>query len=354
MKNILFFYVELSGYFVSSVLSAIENTPDIIIHIVARPNNCEAPFEFSKIHDRIKVYDRNHYNYTLLCDLIEKISPVSIIVSGWDDKVYLRSAKKHKNIIPLTLLMDNMWYGEFRQYLGSIYTRLFLVKLFNYIWVPGMPQKKLAKKFGFKESQILLNFYCADINRFQNYYNNSVEIKKNKFPHRFLYVGRYVPQKGIDNLWDAFAKLQEECPNDWELVCVGTGPLFESRMILDKIIHKGFIQPEGFQQIISETGVFVLPSWEEHWGVVLHEYASIGYPLICSKEVGAASAFLKDRINGFFFQAKNVDSLKARMLNIVNTRDSELLKMGKESISLSKEVNHKKWNESFIMTQKLN
>jgi glycosyltransferase involved in cell wall biosynthesis len=317
-------------------------------------NNKEAPFEFKITHNRLKIYNRKDFEIKKITDLINELVPVSIILSGWNDKEYVKSICPFKNKIPLTILMDNIWYGQFRQYIGLIYSRIFFTKLFNYIWVPGNPQSKYAKKLGFKEKQILLNSYCADLSNFEIYYKNSKELKEKCFPHRFLFVGRYVSQKGLDNLCDAFVQLQKEYPNDWELVCVGTGPLFESRMIIEKIIHKGFIQPNDFQSIISETGVFVLPSWEEHWGVVLHEYAATGYPLLCSKEVAAASAFLLDGKNGFIFQAKNIESLKEKMLKIVNTPDCELIKMGEESKLLSDIISNEKWNASLKNTMILN
>jgi glycosyltransferase involved in cell wall biosynthesis len=352
MENIVFLHSQLSGYFLSSILHSLDQNFNIHVTMIVNPNSSEAPFDFQIKHERFTLFNRKELNESGICQIISELSPKLIVLSGWDDKTYLSVASKYKKKASLTILMDNLWYGQFRQYLGLIYSRLFLVPLFDFIWVPGQPQKKFAKKLGFKESQILINSYCADLNKFTDYYNKSINIKVQHFPHKFLYVGRYVSQKGLDNLWKAFVNLQKEYPNDWELVCVGSGPLYESRMIADNIIHRGFIQPEDFQQVISETGVFVLPSWEEHWGVVLHEYASAGYPLICSNEVGASSTFLKDKVNGYLFESKNIESLKEKMLNIVNTTDSELLKMGKASVLMSKEVTNEKWNDSFTKAMK--
>ena len=352
MKNILFLHSEFSGYFFASILYSLEKDDDLLFHIVISDNSNEAPFQFKITHNRLKIYNRKDFDIDKITYLINELAPVSIILSGWNDKEYLKSVRPFKNKIALTILMDNIWYGQFRQCIGLVYSRIFFTKLFNYIWVPGNPQREYAKKLGFKEKQILLNSYCADLSKFETYYTNSKELKEKCFPHKFLYVGRYVSQKGLNNMWDAFAKLQKEYPNDWELVCVGTGPLFETRMVMDKITHKGFIQPENFQQIISETGVFILPSLEEHWGVVLHEYAATGYPLLCAKQVGAASAFLCDNENGFEFNATNVDSLCEAMLKFVKLSDKQLIAMGKQSIQQSKKVLPEMWNESLQITLK--
>lgn len=353
MNNILFLHTQLSGYFLSSVLYSVEKSDNLVCHIVVSSNTNEAPFEFTTKHERIKLYNRNDYKAIFDFDkLIESVVPSSIITCNWRDKLYLKVARKYKGDIPITIAMDNIWYGQFRQYLGMIYSRLFFVNLFDFIWVPGQPQSYYAGKLGFKNSQIVLNSYCADIPKFKSFYNKSKVVKESNFPHRFLFVGRYVPQKGLSELCEAFKMLQKEQPNDWELVCVGTGPLFESRSECNNIIHKGFVQPENFEEIVSETGVFILPSWEEHWGVVLHEFAVTGYPIISCKDVGAASTFVKEAINGYAFEARNVIDLKNMMLKMVNSSDSDLIEMGRKSIAIGESITQEMWLISLMKIMK--
>ena len=67
------------------------------------------------------------------------------------------------------------------------------------------------------------------------------KLKKINFPKRFLFVGRYIKRKGLLDLWESFVQLQEESPNDWELWCVGKGPLYKDRIIHPKIKHFGFV-----------------------------------------------------------------------------------------------------------------
>ena len=353
MNNILFLHTQLSGYFLASVLYSVEKSNDLVVHIVVSSNSNEAPFEFAKKHERIKLYNRIEFNEISDFDnLIDLVAPSSIITCNWGDKLYLKVARKYKGNIPVTLAMDNIWYGQFRQYLGMIYSRLFFVNLFDFIWVPGQPQHYYAKKLGFKTNQMLLNSYCADISKFKKFYNESRVEKESNFPHRFLFVGRYVPQKGLNELWEAFNMLQKEQPNDWELVCVGAGPLFDSRSESDKIVHLGFVQPNDFQKIVSETGVFILPSWEEHWGVVLHEFAVTGYPIICCEDIGAASTFVKNEVNGFTFKARNTIDLKNKMLKIVNSNNLDLIGMGRKSITIGESVTQEMWFNALIKTMK--
>lgn len=349
MTNVLFFHTQFSGYFLSSLIFAVEKDEKLYIHIVVSQNTKDAPFKFDEFHERIKVYNRNEFDREGLDKLIKSVSPVSIFLGGWSDREYLQVIKKYKGKISLSVAMDNIWYGRLRQYSALIISRFYLVTLFDFIWVPGKPQLNYARKLGFAASNILSNYYCADVDRFMKYYDVAKIGKERSFPHKFLFVGRYVKEKGIVNLVTAFEQLKKEFPNDWELVCVGTGPLLDSIPKNDAISHHGFMLPDDLQQLIIHTGVFILPSIEEHWGVVLHEYATAGYPIICSKEVGAVGAFLEDELNGFVFDSQDVESLKDKMLKIINLSDAGLLKMGLHSIELSKTISKEKWYESFLI-----
>jgi glycosyltransferase involved in cell wall biosynthesis len=144
-----------------------------------------------------------------------------------------------------------------------------------------------------------------------------------------LYAARYVKQKGIFDLWEAFKLLQNEHPNDWELWCIGTGIEFENRIEHPQIKHFGFVQPADIETIVRDTGVYVLPSIVEPWGVSTQEFAICGYPLILSSEIGASELFLGE--NGKSFPASDVDALKDAMLEFVKMEHTELIKMGEIS-----------------------
>ena len=192
-----------------------------------------------------------------------------------------------------------------------VFGPFYLRKRFSNIWVPGNSQKKYALKLGFKEKQISIGFYSADTNYFSSLYDLVHSEKKKSFPKRFIYVGRYYEFKGITNLWNAFIELQNENPNDWELWCLGHGNIAPVKH--PKIKHFGFVQPKDFPEYVKNTGVFVMPSLFEPWGVVLHEFAVMGFPIIASNKVGAAEVFVKDTMNGFLFEAENVNSLKEKL-----------------------------------------
>ena len=201
-----------------------------------------------------------------------------------------------------------------------------------------------AKKMGFMDNKIFNGAYSCDQNYFQSIYLNSKSAKENKFPHRFIFVGRYYEFKGINELWQAFIELKSETKNDWELWCLGTGDV--KPIDHPSIKHFGFVQPDEMEKFIKETGVFVLPSRFEPWGVALHEFSSAGFPLLCSDEVGAAEAFLEEGKNGFSFPANDKNALREKMKKIISLSNNDLIKMGERSNELSKKITTDTWADS--------
>jgi glycosyltransferase involved in cell wall biosynthesis len=266
------------------------------------------------------------------------------------DEGYNAVAKHWKDKKPTLLSLDNHYTGSIRQQIGRALSGFKLHNRFSHTWVPGKPQQLFAKKLGFKDDQILCGFYSADVDHFKDLYGNAISAKTKEFPHRFLYMGRYVDFKGVNELWDAFVEANSSLTESkkWELWCVGTGDLWEERRIDDHIKHFGFMQPKELEAIIKNTGVFVLPSHKEPWGVVVHEMAVAGFPLLCSDKVGATSTFLEEGKNGFYFKNNSKEALREALTKVMTLADNELLKMGNESHAIGLKLNPKEWAETVL------
>ena len=341
MKNkeaILVLHARLSDYFLNVFFEFKKSNTDIDIHIVYRsPDKNQAPFKFDFEKYDFSFYDEAKYNVDDLIQLTKKIEPKIIICNSWGFKKYLKVVGFYKNNCKTIMNMDNQFHGTFKQYLGIVYGNLYLSKLFDKVWVPGEPQKRFALKLGFEPNTILTGWYVANESIFKKK-KEDLKIKK-----RFVFVGRYVKIKGIENLCNSFIKLQNDSPNEWELHCVGSGPLREKIADHPQIIHYGFLQPSDMRKLLDDGGVFVLPSEFEPWGVVVHEYAMAGFPLICSSKVGAASAFLNDE-NGSTFNIDGDELELYRSLKIFIEKSSDdLLKMSQMSLKLSSNVTVKDW-----------
>ncbi len=338
----LFLYTEIAEY-VLACCNELANHGEV--HIVRWPVNKEAPFKFTE-NKKIKLYSKTDYNHEQLTQLVNSINPDVIVCSGWIDKDYLKITKTYFKKIPTILTCDTHWRGDFKQRLAMIISRFTLLKIFSHAWVPGQIQKQYVLNLGFKENNIETGFYSCDLAYFESVYQSQKEQKQTHFPKRFLYVGRYYGFKGIKELWQAFIELQKEQPNEWELWCLGVGDV--EPINHPKIKHFGFVQPKDLVNYTAQTGVFILPSRFEPWGVVVHEFAASGFPLLLSNQVGAKEQFLQEGKNGYTFVSENINEIKQALKKIVNTKESDLIAMSSNSNSLSKSISPKSWAESLL------
>jgi glycosyltransferase involved in cell wall biosynthesis len=342
--RLLFLYSELADYFIAC-LKKLADMYEVEVHVIHWPINKEAPFAFN-YPTNIQFYQKDRFSKEELSEKIRSLAPDFIYCSGWMDNDYLLDAKKYSGQIPVVIGLDTKWEGSIRQYGATILSRLTIRNIFSHCWVPGTQQKKYALKLGFKEDEIMMGYYSADVDFFSKLAQRTSEIKNKKYPHRFIYVGRYYDFKGITDLWEAFIQWQKETNSDWELWCLGMGDIPPVQH--PKIKHFGFVQPMDLEPYTGQAGVFVMPSRFEPWGVVLHEFAAAGFPLICSDKVGAAEAFLRHGENGYIYPSENVNALKGAIAKAATLSDEKLKEMGNISRQLAAKITPQIWTQTLM------
>lgn len=338
--KIIILYQELAFYTLRCI-EALASEYNVEVHVVSKPVNKEAPFKFETSNKNIHFYNREQTNLEQLQWLVDKTEPNLIYCAGWIDKDYVALAKSNHSKYTTLLGFDNQWRGTSKQYLSIVYGRLFLKPHFDYAFVPGEKQKAFAKRLGFSNEKIITGAYSADVDTFNAYYQKSKPRNKT-----FLYVGRYVEQKNIEMLWQAFIEVLPEIGNDWKLICAGTGDI--TPLQHPNIIHKGFVQPKDFQGILNASDIYILPSTFEPWGVSVHEMACAGFPMILSKEVGSSEVFLEDGKNGFLFNPNDKEALKLKMKQMASLSDDELQKMREQSHSYGQRIAPSTWAKQLM------
>lgn len=343
MKKVLFLYTEIAPYLVASV-QRLATDHRVEVHVVRWPVNKEAPFDFSGVA-AMHMHERTAFTPASLEDFVRQLRPDIIFCSGWMDKGYLRACRwARAQGTPVVMASDTAWRGGLRQWVAVATARMWLPRTFSHAWVTGEEQAHYARRLGFSRNKIERGFYTADLNLFSPLAEDLQRSKKEKFPHRFLCVARYIPSKGHQYLVEAFAELCESgAAGDWELVCIGTGELYPLAFTHPRIKHLGFAQATEVRRHMQACGVFVLPSIYEPWGVVVHEHAAAGFPLVLSNAVGARHRFLREGVNGVSFEAGSKQGLQDALRWIMGRNDDGLLAMGRESARLANEWGPAQW-----------
>ena len=131
-KKVLFLYLELSDYFLSS-LRILQNFVDEI-HVLHYPVNMEAPFDLD-FPEKMHFYNLKKFNLNQLHNLSLEINPSIILCSGWVDSNYLKIVKYYHKKIPTVLLFDNQWKASLKQVLGVLLSSFILKNKFSNVWV---------------------------------------------------------------------------------------------------------------------------------------------------------------------------------------------------------------------------
>jgi len=342
--RLLFLYSELADYFLACIRTLI-SVYDVEVHIIHWQVNKEAPFAFD-FPVGAYFYEKEKFTKKSLREKIRQLDPDFIYCSGWMDKEYLTSVSGYKKNIPVVIGLDTKWEGTLKQRVACYLSKVTINTIFSYCWVPGNQQKKYALKLGFKAENIMMGYYSADTDYFSKLGIKATNNKKKKYPRRLIYVGRYYEFKGIKDLWKAFIEWEEKKENDWELWCLGTGDI--EPIVHPKIKHFGFVQRRDMAYFLEETGIFIMPSHFEPWGVVLHEFAAAGFPLICSDAVGSAEAFLAEGENGYLYKAGNIEELMESINRITSLSNIKLLEMGSKSVNMAVKITPKMWAETLM------
>lgn len=151
-------------------------------------------------------------------------------------------------------------------------------------------------------------------------------------PIRFLFIGRVMKEKGVDELFEAARRIKKEYP---EAVFDIVGPMEdEYESVVRKLEEAGIIRYYGYQKdvrpFIARCHCFVLPSWHEGMANTLLEAGAMGRPLITSRIHGCMEAVV-DGESGYLAEKGNEESLIQKFHNFFELERYEQENMGRKS-----------------------
>ncbi|HRP89094.1 MAG TPA: glycosyltransferase [Edaphocola sp.] len=333
---ILYLYAEIMGYQIPVFEEYVEKY-QADVHVVHWNHKKLTPYVPPQING-VSFYNRTDFNLNNFMEFCSEICPDIIYVSGWMDKLYLKVVRRlKKNGIPIVVGFDDIWFNTFKQIIGKLIFPIMKRLYFSHAWVAGPYQYEYAKKLGFRNSEIIFNCLTADVKLFNKCFQDNLINKSKKYPKRFLYVGRFNKTKGLDILINAWAEISNE-QKEWDLTIIGNGPMDFSSQDMSKITVIDFLQPEKLVEIAKDFGCLIIPSRNEPWGVVIHEFVALGLPIISSDICGANPIFVIHGYNGFIFKSSDIQDLKEKILMMSKMEKEALINFSKNSHSLGSRI----------------
>lgn len=208
----------------------------------------------------------------------------------------------------------------------------------------GSKSAEYMYKLGMKPKHILVANNAVDNQRVENVYKEAIfDRKSNKQAYHlrkynFIYVGRLISVKNLDNLLAAYKPLTD---TEWGLIILGDGSEEEKlkQYVADNQLDGvRFIVGQAWYdvpKILALGDVFILPSYSEPWGLVVNEAMACGMPVIVSNKCGSAYDVVKEDQNGYTFDPYNVEELTDIFSKFVEEPD-KIIPFGKKSKEIIK------------------
>jgi len=235
--------------------------------------------------------------------------PAIVVISGWAHATHRALARSPKLArARFVMTMDSPWRGSLRQRLGK-YKIAGLLARVDRVIVPGERAWQFARVLGVQESRIRRGMYGFDYDAFAPLLAQR-QAATDGWPRKFLFVGRYVPDKGIDALVEAYRAYRASASDPWPLTCCGAGPLSGLLKNQAGVSDAGFVAPPALPEILASHGVFIMPSRFEPWGVAIAEAMTSGMPAICTESCGASVELLRPMYNGLSVATEDAAALR--------------------------------------------
>lgn len=195
-----------------------------------------------------------------------------------------------------------------------------IAKYVNGIFVLGELQKKLLVELGVKSENIFVaNEYPGFC--FAKITEKIIPTLNLQNGKTILYIGKFVPLKGVEYLINAFNILSKE-RQDVNLFIVGEGPSENIYKILSRYnrnitIHPPIIDIGEKSYLFKYSSIVVVSSIVtksvEGGPLVVLEALSAGTPVIVTNATGSSMQFIMDGVNGFVVPHSNEKAIYEKM-----------------------------------------
>ena len=151
-----------------------------------------------------------------------------------------------------------------------------------------------------------------------------------------LGVGQFIYRKGFDLLIKASKNFEENIG----VYIIGDNPTEEYLNLYKELncqnVHfVGFQDSESLKKYYAASDIFVLPTREDIWGLVVNEAISFGLPVITTDNCMAGVELIKNNIGGYIIKTDNVEQI-SKYVNKLAANKELREKISKNNIKLIK------------------
>ena len=234
----------------------------------------------------------------------------------------------------------NLKKSKWRQRVRDGVLRRFFQYIDSFLAI-GSLNKAYYETMGVNPSKISLVPYTVDnarfsITRSMSKHNRRTLLRQNGLDHHLptiLFCSKLAERKNPKLVIDAVQSLKSQ---DCNLIIAGNGPLqaelteYVGALGKTNIRFLGFLNQSELPCLYSAVDIFVLPSENEPWGLIVNEVMAAGLPVILGPEIGCAPDLVRHGENGIILEELTVSCLNLHLSKLL-IKPEKLLEMGKKS-----------------------
>lgn len=278
-------------------------------------------------------------NDTALCLNINKYLNKSfdkIIIGGYSTPTGILSIMLLKlKKIPFYLNCDGGFIKKEKKYIFLL--KKYLIGSANYWLSSGLETNKYLKYYGANEDKIYI-YPFTSVKKQQILKKILSKNDKNKLKEQLnindskiiIFVGQIIYRKGIDIL----LKVASHVDSDVSFYIIGGQPTKEYEELkklynLKNVKFINFMDKDLLFKYYKIADIFLFPTREDIWGLVVNEAMANGLPIITSDKCIAGLELVKN--SGYIIKGENINEYVTKISKLIND-ESKLNQLGEQAL----------------------
>lgn len=263
---------------------------------------------------------------------LAEIKPDAVFAMEYNPTILRAVHWCRRKKIPFVSWTDGTLHSE--RHIGRVqrFARAYVIKRAAAFVASSTASREAQIAYGADEKKCFLSYLTVDIHKY-------LREKSDYGGRQLLYVGSLIQRKGLDLLLPAL----EKTPEDIRLVIVGEGQEKEALTeqaaklgISDRIEFRGYVEGEALRELYNASDIFVLPTREDCFGLVILEAMCASLPVVSSKYADGAADLIEEDGNGKIVDPEDTDAFAGVMEELFSDEE-RLARMGKRSYEKAQE-----------------
>ncbi len=293
-------------------------------------------FEFLKenFYEKSDGFNYIHHNPDIF-KVLKKYSPDIIITTGYSPTfiyAWFYSQINRKIHIPMT---DGWCHNEKNLSIAHKLLRILFFNTSKAFIGASNNSLNLFKAYHIKKKSLFKSCLCIDNSKFK-----SLPLKQRQFD--LMYAGHLDNRKNILFLTRLICKINKL--KKIKFLLLGNGPLKND--VLTTLTqnnidyhYPGFAHQNRLPYYYSNTKIFLFPTNNDPWGIVLNEAMASGAPVIASPYTGTINDLLIDEFNGYIVDLEMDKWIKNTLKLLTSEKTWE--KLSRNALNKVTEFNYK-------------